>query len=98
MNINWKVRFKNPVWWAEVAAAVVLPMLAAMGLQWSDMKSWEALWAVLKTAFGSPVTLAAVLVSLWNAVIDPTTKGIRDSDRALGYDCPAGAEQAKEEK
>ena len=32
MKINWKVRFRNPVWWAEVAAAVILPMLAAIGL------------------------------------------------------------------
>lgn len=91
MNINWKVRLKNPVWWAEMAAAIVLPMLAAVGLEWSDMKSWEALWAVLKGAFGSPVTLAAVLVSLWNAAVDPTTRGIGDSSRALGYSCPAGA-------
>ena len=41
MNINWKVRLKNPVWWAGIAAAIVLPMLATMGLEWSDMTSWE---------------------------------------------------------
>ena len=28
MKINWKVRFKNPVFWFNLAAAVFLPMLA----------------------------------------------------------------------
>lgn len=93
MKINWKVRFRNPVWWAEVAAAVILPMLAAIGLGWEDVTSWAALWNVIKTAFDNPVTLAAVLVSVWNTVTDPTTAGICDSDRALCYEKPQGDEK-----
>ena len=93
MKINWKVRFRNPVWWAEVAAAVILPMLAAIGLGWEDVTSWAALWNVIKTAFASPVTVAAVLVSVWNTVTDPTTAGICDSDRALCYEKPQGGEK-----
>ena len=58
MNINWKVRIKNPVWWAEVVAAIVLPMLAAVGLSWNDITSWEALLDVLKAAIGNPVTVS----------------------------------------
>lgn len=86
--INWKVRFKNPVWWAEVAAAILLPMLAAVGVGWEDITSWAALWAVIKAAFLNPVTLAAVAVSVWNTVTDPTTKGICDSKAALCYEKP----------
>ena len=93
MKINWKVRFRNPVWWAEVAAAVILPMLAAIGLGWEDVTSWVALWNVIKTAFANPVTVAAVLVSVWNTVTDPTTAGICDSDRALCYEKPQGGEK-----
>lgn len=93
MKINWKVRFRNPVWWAEVAAAVILPMLAAIGLSWEDVTSWAALWNVIKTAFANPVTVAAVLVSVWNTVTDPTTAGICDSDRALCYEKPQGGEK-----
>ena len=93
MKINWKVRFRNPVWWAEVAAAVILPMLAAIGLGWEDVTSWAALWNVIKTAFDTPVTVAAVLVSVWNTVTDPTTAGICDSDRALCYEKPQGGEK-----
>ena len=93
MKINWKVRFRNPVWWAEVAAAMILPMLAAIGLGWEDVTSWAALWNVIKTAFANPVTVAAVLVSVWNTVTDPTTAGICDSDRALCYEKPQGGEK-----
>ena len=37
MKINWKVRIKNPLWWVQIAAALVLPMLAYFGLAWEDM-------------------------------------------------------------
>ena len=23
MKINWEIRLKNPVWWAEIAAAII---------------------------------------------------------------------------
>ena len=89
MKINWKVRLCNPVFWAQVAAAVVLPILAQLGLSWEDMDSWAALWAALVVAAKSPVILTAVAVSVWNAVNDPTTRGISDSDRAMSYHEPA---------
>ena len=88
MKINWKVRLKNPIWWAEVAAALLLPMIAAVGLRWEDMTEWNALFEVLKAAVQNPVTVTAVAVSLWNAVTDPTTAGLGDSSRALAYNEP----------
>lgn len=39
MKINWKVRFKNPVFWFNLAAAIFLPMLACLGFNWEDMTS-----------------------------------------------------------
>ena len=89
MKINWKVRVRNPVFWAQVAAAAVLPILAQLGLSWEDMDTWAALWEALTAAVKSPVILTAVAVSVWNAVNDPTTKGLSDSARALSYDEPA---------
>ena len=89
MKINWKVRLRNPVFWAEVAAAAVLPILAQLGLSWEDMDTWVALWEALTAAVKSPVILTAVGVSVWNAVNDPTTKGLSDSERAMGYHEPA---------
>ena len=31
MSINWKVRVKNPTWWAQVVCAVVLPLIVGTG-------------------------------------------------------------------
>ena len=88
MKINWKVRFKNPVFWMNLAAAVVLPILAYMGLNWGDMVSWSALGNVLLQAVQNPVIVVSVLVSVWNLLNDPTTEGLSDSQRALTYQKP----------
>ena len=86
--INWKVRLVNPVFWVQIIVAIVLPILAYLGLSWEDMTSWDALGGVFVEAVKNPVILASVVVSVWNAINDPTTKGLRDSDRAMTYDKP----------
>ncbi len=88
MKINWKVRVKNPVFWASLAAAVVLPVLAYLGLSWQDMTSWAALGSALLEAVKNPVILVSVVVSVWNLINDPTTKGLSDSKQALTYTKP----------
>ncbi len=88
MKINWKVRFKNPVFWVQVAVAVILPMLANLGLAWEDMTTWAALGGVILESIKNPVIVVAVIVSVWNALIDPTTAGIGDSSQALTYEKP----------
>lgn len=88
MKINWTVRFKNPVFWAELVAAVLLPILTHMGMNWEDITTWAALGEVILTAFQNPVIMVAVAVSVWNALNDPTTKGISDSANALTYTEP----------
>lgn len=86
--INWKVRIKNPVFWVQIAVAIVLPILAYLGLSWEDMTSWAALGSIFVQAVSNPVILVSVVVSVWNAINDPTTKGFADSTRALTYDKP----------
>ena len=92
MKINWKVRLKNPVFWANIAAAIILPILTYMGLNWEDMTTWAALGGVLFDAIKNLDICVAVAVSIYNAIIDPTTAGLSDSKRALTYDKPKGEE------
>lgn len=89
MKINWKVRLKNPTFWANLAAAVVLPVLTYLGLSWEEMTSWQALGNVLLQAIQNPVIIVSVIVSVWNLLNDPTTKGLSDSERALTYTEPS---------
>ena len=96
-NINWEVRFKNPVFWAELAAAIVLPMLTAVGLNWNDITTWKALGDVIVAAFGNPVVVVAICVSVWNVITDPTTAGICDSALAMTYSKPRKDDTAEEE-
>ena len=49
-----------------------------------DIKSGNLLLQAVK----NPVVIAAVLASVWNAVNDPTTAGLKDSQRAMAYEKP----------
>ena len=92
MKINWKVRVKNPVWWAQIGLAVLTPILTYAGLSASDLTTWTALGELLLGAISNPYVLAMVVVSVWNACNDPTTAGISDSKNALTYNKPKGDE------
>ena len=83
MKINLKVRFKNPVFWlTDIPAAVtfIYTVLGAFGVV--PAISEEMIVNII-TALISALTTLGVLV-------DPTTKGVGDSERALGYNEPGG--------
>ena len=86
--INIKVRFRNPVFIAQLILAVLTPILAYAGLTMQDLTTWKALGDLLLGAVKNPYVLSLVVVSVFNAVTDPTTAGVKDSDRALTYDFP----------
>lgn len=88
MKINLKVRFKNPVFIAQLVMSILLPILTYMGLTVEDLTSWQLLGKTLIEAIRNPYVLGLVVVSVWNAVNDPTTKGVNDSSNALTYTKP----------
>lgn len=88
MKINWKVRAANPAFWAQIALAVFAPLLAYYGMNWADMTTWAAIGELFAQAVQNPVVVLSVAVSVYNAIIDPTTKGIGDSEQALTYSKP----------
>ena len=81
--INWKVRFKNRTFWMTVipAVALVVQAVAAVFGYTIDLTTMVGkLQAVVSAVFG--------LLVILGLVVDPTTDGIGDSQRALGYDVP----------
>jgi phi LC3 family holin len=88
MKINWKVRFANPEFWKQVVLAVFVPLLAYYGMNWEDMTTWASIGTLFVQAIQNPVVVLSVVVSVYNAIIDPTTKGIGDSELALTYTKP----------
>lgn len=76
-------RFKNPSFWVSVIIAIVTPVLAYMGLTAQDFTTWGAVWDVIKGAASNPYVLLMAAVSVYNAIIDPTSKSIRDDTKTV---------------
>lgn len=93
MKINWKVRINNPVFWIQVGLAILAPILVYLGITAEDLTSWSVLGSVLFEAIKNPYVLGLVILSVWNAINDPTTKGLSDSLQALTYIVPKGGKK-----
>lgn len=92
MKINWKVRAKNIHFWVQILATVVLTTLTYAGLRGSDITTWGKLLDLIKATLSNPYCLAMIGASVYNAIVDPTTKGLGDSKQALTYDKPKESE------
>jgi len=86
--MNLKVRFKNPVFIAQMLLAVFTPILAYFGLTAQDLTTWSAVGGLLVDAVSNPFVVSLIAVSVWNALNDPTTRGVADSERAKQYTEP----------
>jgi phi LC3 family holin len=86
--MNLKVRFKNPIFIAQLILAILTPILAYAGLTLQDLTSWGALAEILIGAIKNPYVLGLIAVSVWNALNDPTTAGFLDSEQAMTYEKP----------
>ena len=81
MKINWKVRFRNRVWLTGFLSALVsfgFTMLELFGLTpaLEEATLMQALQAILLVLTGMGV------------LVDPTTEGLGDSQRAMAYQEP----------
>ena len=88
MKINWKVRFRNPYFWVQIGVAILTPILAYLGLSVEDLTTWGKVGQVLLESVSNPYVLVLVVASVFNAIQDPTTKGLSDSEKALTYTEP----------
>ena len=81
--INWKVRLKNVNFWltAIPALLLVLQTLAALF-------GWQLELGALQVKLLAAVNAVFALLAVLGVVNDPTTAGLKDSQRALGYRRP----------
>ena len=85
MKINWKVRFKNPVFLSSLYALVVsfvFKMLALFDITPAVSES-------MITQFCDIVLMFMIAIGV---VSDPTTSGVSDSQRALTYSDPTDSD------
>lgn len=88
MKINWTVRLKNKVWLATVISFIVSTVYQWLG--YFDIAPVVTQDAVLHLA-------SAVLqvLSLLGLIVDPTTAGVADSERAMKYEEPYQQDKVK---
>lgn len=78
MKINWKVRLRNKTWLASIlalAVSFVYDLLAMLEVVPPVAEDW--LMSLIQTVL--------TLLTALGVVIDPTTEGVQDSDRAMTY-------------
>lgn len=83
--INWKVRFRNKRFILALASALLLVVQVVakvFGIQINVSALNENSVELINAVCG--------VLTILGVVTDPTTEGLGDSERALGYEKPAG--------
>lgn len=78
MKINWKVRFKNPTWLTMFISLIV-------GFAFNMLKMFDVVPKITQNQIMEVVSQVLTFLGLIGVLVDPTTAGIGDSERALGY-------------
>lgn len=89
--INWKVRIRNKTFWMTVIPAVALVVQAVAGVFGFTLDFTTLVGKLLAV-----VDAVFALLVILGVVVDPTTAGIADSERAMGYEEPWQDEPKKE--
>ena len=100
-KINWTIRKQNPMFYIQLLLSVFVPVLAYLGINWSDVTTWGTFFQVIVSAVSNPYCLSIVAVSLFNTVVDTSSPGINDSNHVLCLKCifdDCGEHEKVEEK
>ena len=81
MKINWKVRFKNKVWLGMFLSLIV-------GFVFNMMKIFGVVPVITENAVMNIINQVLTFLGLIGVLVDPTTAGIEDSNRAMTYEEP----------
>ena len=81
--INWMVRIKNKQFWMSLIPALALVVQAV-----AAVFGWELDFGNLTGKVLAVVDAVFALLVILGIVVDPTTAGVGDSKRALGYQEP----------
>lgn len=85
LGINWKVRVRNPQFWLSVVLSFIVPPLAYAGIEFNEITTWGKFFNVLGSGFANPYVVAMIIVSLYNSIVDKTTRGFGDTKIAKQY-------------
>lgn len=81
LKINWKVRFKNKVFLMSFISLIVGFVYSLLGL-------FDIFPSITKNSILLIVDQVLTFLGLIGVIVDPTTAGLGDSDRAMSYEEP----------
>lgn len=81
MKINWKVRFQNKVWLTSFIGLIV-------GFTFNMLSLFDIFPSITQHTIMKLVDNLLTFLGLIGVLIDPTTAGVSDSNRAMGYIVP----------
>ena len=81
MKVNWKVRFKNKIWLGSFLSLIV-------GFVYSMLALFDVFPEVTESLVLQLMNQVLTFLGLIGVIVDPTTAGIGDSERAMSYSQP----------
>ena len=78
MRINWKVRCRNKVW-------IVTMVSALLSIVYQAYEILGIAPVIPREQIMDIVTTVLTILALLGVIVDPTTDGIEDSERAMTY-------------
>ena len=81
MKVNWTVRFKNKTWLTMFISLIV-------GFVFNMLKLFGIVPSITENQIMNVVSQVLTFLGLIGVLVDPTTAGISDSNRAMSYDEP----------
>lgn len=78
MKVNWKVRFKNKTWLTMFLSLIV-------GFVFNILKCFDIVPTVTENMIMNIVGQVLTFLGLIGVIVDPTTVGVGDSNRAMSY-------------
>ena len=78
MKLNWKVRFRNKTWLFMFLSLII-------GFVFNMLRLFDIYPAVTENQIVNIVNQVLTFLGLVGVLVDPTTAGVGDSDRAMQY-------------
>ena len=81
MKVNWKVRFGNKTWLFMFLSLII-------GFVFNMLRCFDIYPAVTENQVVNILNQILTFLGLIGVLVDPTTAGLGDSERAMGYEEP----------
>ena len=78
MKINWKARLKNKAFLITFIALIIAFVYQVLGM-------FDVVPSISEDSLVNFLTILINILATLGVVVDPTTDGIKDSDRAMTY-------------